>query len=356
MLRVVELINSLDKRGGAEVLFANLCVELNKHKDVEIIVISLFDNIDHSFDYLKNSGFRFYSCHKNKKIDLKSSRCLRRIIKEFNPDVINTHLGTISSYFLAFGFKKRKWKLVHTVHNSADKEASKFDVLLRKPYIKKKVLSFIAISDLIGETIKRLHTNAEVRTIYNGINFLEKQNASKDITFICPARYCDQKNHKLLFNVFNKYADIYPKSSLECFGQGDLIIDYNNFVRTLKNGLNIKLNGQVDNISAYLNRSKFFVLSSIYEGNPISILEALSLGIPCVVPNIGGIPDIIKDGFNGFLFKVNDEESMLDKMIEATNFENYQLLSRHCIDSVAKYSISTTAEQYLALFSELKAR
>ena len=354
MIRVVELINSIDKRGGAEVFFANLCTELSKRDDIELIIVSLFDNIDSSFEFFKQSNFKFYSCHKRHKIDFKSSKYLRKIIKEFNPDIINTHLGTIASYFLAFGFEKRKWKIVHTVHSSAEKEATKFDLILRKPYLRNESLTFIAISDLVSKSILNLHPKAKITTIYNGVYFLKRENVNKDITFICPARYCEAKNHKLLFDVFNQYADVYQDSILECFGQGEIINDYKNYVGTLTHGQNIKLNGQVNNISNYLNRAKFFVLSSVYEGNPISVLEALSLGIPCVVPNVGGIPDVIKDGYNGFLFDVADEKSMLEKMFEATNYPDYKSLSKRCVESVSKYSISETARQYIDCFNELK--
>jgi glycosyltransferase involved in cell wall biosynthesis len=64
-----------------------------------------------------------------------------------------------------------------------------------------------------------------------------------------------------------------------------------------------------------LGRASFFVLPSIcYEGFPMVVLEAMSLGKPVITTNLGGLPEIIKDGYSGFIVPPGDIDALADKM------------------------------------------
>ena len=81
----------------------------------------------------------------------------------------------------------------------------------------------------------------------------------------------------------------------------------------------IKFLGEKNNVNDYLLCSDAFCLSSIYEGLPISLLEALSCGITPICTPVGGVPDVIKDGENGYLskgFETNDYCKAIRKFIE----------------------------------------
>lgn len=64
-----------------------------------------------------------------------------------------------------------------------------------------------------------------------------------------------------------------------------------------------------------LGRASFFVLPSIcYEGFPMVVLEAMSLGKPVITTNLGGLPEIVKDGYNGFLVPAGDIDALAEKI------------------------------------------
>ena len=65
-----------------------------------------------------------------------------------------------------------------------------------------------------------------------------------------------------------------------------------------------------DNKIELLNKANAYILPSYHEGLPISILEAMSYSLPIISTNVGGIPEILKDGENGYLIEPGDKEAM----------------------------------------------
>jgi glycosyltransferase involved in cell wall biosynthesis len=80
-------------------------------------------------------------------------------------------------------------------------------------------------------------------------------------------------------------------------------------------GDSIHFLGHRDNIEQLLRGMDVFVLSSVAEGMPRVILEAIAAGIPCIASAVGGIPEIITDNETGFLVPSKDEEALAKAMI-----------------------------------------
>ena len=67
------------------------------------------------------------------------------ILGDFNPDVIHIHLFVLLTYFLAFGFKKRKWHIFKTVHNVASKDTQAVEDFLIKHFLQRNMLTLVGI-------------------------------------------------------------------------------------------------------------------------------------------------------------------------------------------------------------------
>ena len=356
---IVEVINALISRAGAEVFFCNLCAEMKKNKNVDLHVVILYGGVHESFlSFFVKNNIKIHVLNKKRGLDFKAAKDLRNLIKIIQPDIINSHLNFFSTYFFAFGFKKHKWHIFHTVHSIAEKEIDFFSKIVRPIYIMKKKLSFIGISDLISKSILELHKKASVYTIYNGIklrNLIPQTSNKNKFDFICVARFSKQKNHPLLLKAFNELYKTNPTLTLLCLGNGELKDEIIEFSQTLECVKNISFIDLTNDVYPYLQSSSVFVLSSFYEGNPISILEAMDVGLTIVAPRIGGIPDVLEDKKNGFMFKPNSLCEIIDTMKLAISLsdEERSFISCQNKEKIKQYSIEHIALKYFETFCEV---
>jgi glycosyltransferase involved in cell wall biosynthesis/GT2 family glycosyltransferase len=77
---------------------------------------------------------------------------------------------------------------------------------------------------------------------------------------------------------------------------------------------NVKLLGRVDNNLEFLNSLDLLINTSSIEGIPLTAMEAISQGTPVIAPNIGGMSELIIDGQNGYLYDVDDFDSLISKI------------------------------------------
>lgn len=352
-MKILEIIPDLEKRAGAEVFFYSLCKELAKDNSLKVVVVIIWNLIDPSFlDLMTNRNIKFYCCEKNKKgINLKVLKLFKTIIKNEKPDIVHTHRSVLLTYFLSFGFRKASWKYYHTVHNVANKEAGLYERFLRKIYVRRKLIYHIGISDEISKSIFRLYKEKAVSTIYNGIDFRTSISSQKMYDFVCVARFSKQKNHMFLLSSFAELLKQYPKTKLLLVGDGELMDKCKDYCLEMGIFHNVVFYGATSSVESLLGQSKIFVLSSLYEGNPISILEAMSSGLPIIAPRVGGIPDVISQHENGILYDANQKDQLVSAM--SILLDNQTLLRDMSKNNICKskdYSIKKCAKAYVQTF------
>ena len=113
------------------------------------------------------------------------------------------------------------------------------------------------------------------------------------------------------------------------------------------------LQGEVSDVKKYLLNADVFVSSSLYEGLPLSMLEAMAAGLPIVANDVGGIHDILKDGYNGYLVQVGAKEQFiaaLEKLI--LNSGRRELFSENAKILAKNYDESKTVKSYEELYDK----
>lgn len=347
-MKVLELISSLNHRAGAEVFVYSLSQAFIKDGICDVKLVSLYSDVDDSF--AKKDGIPVASCKKRKGIDIQAANRLKKIIKEYKPDVIHMHLNCLLTYYLAFGFKKHKWEIYQTIHTIPGKESNLFNNYLRKRYIKKGFYHLVAISKQLAIKMASIYKIAPL-FVNNGL-VLKKPKINPKLVkydFCIVASFTEAKNHKLLFDAIEELNNE-QECSLLCVGGGPLLADAKKYIDSKELSKQVTFIGDVSDVYPYLLSSKVFVLSSNREGNPISLLEALDCGLPVVVPNIGGIPDVVDDS-NGCIYEVSNKKALIDGMKRIINLVSksniYEATNK---ERSLSFSIDVTAKSYYMLF------
>lgn len=142
--------------------------------------------------------------------------------------------------------------------------------------------------------------------------------SDEEKTIVSVGRLENQKNQALMIDAFSMIKDQIPDFRLIIYGEGKLRKNLED--RIQQKGLQgrVFLPGAKNGIQDYIKNSTLFVLSSDYEGIPNALIEAMSIGLPCVSTDCspGGARELIKDEENGLLVPCNDAEELASAMIK----------------------------------------
>lgn len=133
---------------------------------------------------------------------------------------------------------------------------------------------------------------------------------------VAVGRMDENKNHRMVIEAFAKIAGQFPDSRLIIYGNGELKEQLEKQAAATGYGDRILLPGAVQDIADRIEKAYAFVLASDTEGMPNTLIEAMSLGLPCVATDCpcGGPRDLIEDGRNGYLIPVRDTSALADRL------------------------------------------
>lgn len=145
---------------------------------------------------------------------------------------------------------------------------------------------------------------------------LEPHTGARNKTIVSAGRFAQEKRFEVLIEAFSIVKAKHPEYSLTIYGEGSYLEIYKQLVSSL--GLSdVSFPGYVNNVAKAIQHDGIFVLSSLYEGIPNSLIEALSVGIPCVSTDCtpGGPRYLTKNGTTGIIVPVNDVCAMANAIL-----------------------------------------
>src|SRR5690606_37218842 len=127
-------------------------------------------------------------------------------------------------------------------------------------------------------------------------------------------RLHEQKNQQLLVNAFAKISNEYPDYKLEIFGEGELRDLLEEQISKLNLEGKVILRGTTNTLFDEIIDASLFVLSSDFEGMPNALMEAMSLGLPCISTDCkpGGAKELIENKVNGLLSNRLSEKNLYE--------------------------------------------
>ena len=186
-------------------------------------------------------------------------------------------------------------------------------------------------------------------------NFLDSlpplpQNTQKEHSIVSYSRLeNEQKNMFMLFDAFADFAKSHPEYTLKVFGDGPDKEKCETYISEIGCDWNIKLLGEPDDVTGRIYPSEIFVLTSNYEGMPNTLLSAMSIGMPCISTDCGGVRDLIQNGQSGVIVDKNDTKTMSEALsFLADNDEIRNRLGENARTMMQFF----TAEKILPLWEE----
>lgn len=182
--------------------------------------------------------------------------------------------------------------------------------------------------------------------------------AEKNNKCVTVARLDDaQKDHMFMFECFREFVKTHPDYVLELYGDGPDKQKYENYIT--EHGLEgkIVLCGRVNNPQEHIKKAKMFLLTSRHEGMPNALIEAMSMGLPCVATNCGGggVKDLVKNNENGIIVELGDMKTFVSEMCRIADDINLQeRLSAGAIEIRAELNLKTIAQRWIEAFKLIR--
>jgi sugar transferase (PEP-CTERM/EpsH1 system associated) len=325
------------------------------------VVISLTDA--NHFSQNESNLIDVYCLGKKEGSDLGVHFKLFKLLRKIKPAILHSYnLATIEYHPISWfaGVKGH----IHAEHGRdiGDPQGlNKKHNLLRK-LMSYFIQSYISVSDDLHQWLINTVGVSKNKAILiqNGINierFNRDKKASKQLRFAIVARISPVKDHQNLLSAFKLLKEQLPSEKmpqLAIVGDGQERAKLEQFCSD--NQLNsIEFLGARDDVEFILAKTDVFVLSSIAEGIPMTILEAMSASTPIVATNVGGIPEVVESGHEGYLVEKSNAEALA--LAIKKYIVNPELIVKHGKNARAKvlnkfnekHMVQAYLEQYQAL-------
>lgn len=253
--------------------------------------------------------------------DLVAISALRRRIRAFRPDLVSCHtakaglvgrvaalLAGVPAVFTAHG-----WQFAEGIP-----AWQKLTVLSVETILARLTPRIITVSgyDRDLALTYRLGSKAKIRLVHNGMPWLERltrrAGTSATVRLVMVARFQEQKDHGTLFEALGRLEDL--PWSLELIGDGPDMARWQAWVEDRGWSSRVKFVGQVLDVPRRLESTDIFVLASLWEGFPRSILEAMRASLPVVVSDVGGVRESVTDGVTGYVVPAQDPAALADRL------------------------------------------
>jgi glycosyltransferase involved in cell wall biosynthesis len=180
--------------------------------------------------------------------------------------------------------------------------------------------------------------------------------ASRKIIFV--GRLVTEKGVPVLLRAAGKLTAEFPDISVDLVGAGPIEEELKQMIGNLGLYGKVRFLGRLDNVANVLKTADIYVQPSLNEGLPNSLLEAMASGLPVVVTNVGGMPDVVTDGVEGFVVEPSNIDALavaLERLLHDSELR--KKMGARCREKIQQdYSLDSVTDNYIALYKRLMDR
>jgi glycosyltransferase involved in cell wall biosynthesis len=234
--------------------------------------------------------------------------------------VLHVHSASRASFwrkslFMAFAMAAR-WPVIFHLHGGGfatfyDAECGPVRRALVRFFLD-RAACIVVVSERWCAWMNRVTSNPRVVSIANPVALPDPTDIARVPQLVAfTGKLCEQKGIFELLQAAVGLRREFPNLRVECAGDGDLE-EVERCVASMGLASNVRLHGWIGRRrrGELLARASVFVLPSHAEGLPVSLLEAMAAGCAVVATSVGGIPDVVDDGFNGLLVPPGEPQAL----------------------------------------------
>ncbi|EZP71941.1 Glycosyl transferase group 1 [Sphingomonas paucimobilis] len=362
-MRICSIITSFTS-GGAEMLVRDLAERFAATgHDATVIALSDAAQIGNDREtetammaHIREAGGQALSLGlANRNAWIRGARALRGLACAINPDVIHCHTARALPIV---ALARPRVPVVLTHHNSRlSFPPAAFHLFNRIAD------GYVAISEQC-ETMLRAHSRKPVQLIWNAANprfraSKPRQPVAHDPMILAVGTVSEQKDYPTLIRAARLLAAaLAPQGRRPCIciaGGGPMLGELQALVEASGAGSHVELLGARGDVDMLMRRADLFVNSSLWEGFPISLIEAASSGLPMVATHVAGNREMVVPGMNGELVPPGDAQALASAMAAMLSDDaSHARLSAGALESAGRFSIERCAAAHLALYGRLR--
>ncbi len=313
-IRICFIVGTL-RQGGAERQLVELIKNINKIKyEITLFVFSekkIFYNNE-----LRNTEIIFISrdwkCNKTFFRYFECYFVLKQFLHRKQFDILHTTLFYNGAVLRLLAPKRYNNKIISGIRNSFQ-IYPRCKIIIEKYFIKQSyVVANTKQAAIDFQNVVNVRFRNKIRYIYNGYSILDKYEkksydyvANRPLKIIMVGRITTQKNQIQVLHVLKNYF----KNSFTIHIYGAMGNEYENIIKFIKDHnleKSVVLKGSVNNIKECYKKYDLFILSSLYEGCPNALFEAMIAKIPVIINDNSNTDGFIVDFKNGFVFDNSD--------------------------------------------------
>jgi sugar transferase (PEP-CTERM/EpsH1 system associated) len=355
-LRILHLVLSL-KIGGLEKFVIDLSENYPPGVFPEIVCLEEIGELGKFCE-----KFNCISLNKKDGIDLIIIQKICKIVRDKKIQLIHTHnqgpnfYGSISGFLCGV-------PVVHTKHGQNNFENKKRVILDKiSSFFTNKIICVSKDAENLCVDVVKI-PKKKLKVILNGIDtdkFRPRKDRKllfneNDIIIGNVARLAEEKDHHTLLKATKILREWNYNIKVVIIGDGILREKLEGIARDYELNNDVVFLGMRNDIDQIVPEFDIFVLSSTSEGTPLTLLEAMSCGLPVIATDVGGNPEVVNDGETGFIIPPSDPTAIALKLKLLINDPGLrQKMGKDGrIRAIEKFSIKKTAREYFDLYCDI---
>lgn len=365
-MNVIYLISRTKKSSGPINQAFYIITGLNRLPGVKATLVSIAPEIKGNswIERFTDAGIPIVQLNHPSWNILKSIRTLKKYIKENNIDVV--HSASYKSDFVNM-FLRKYVKTVSTQRSLPNEIVEGFPKVIKPPIEKlhlmiiRKISSVVACSQslqkvfredygIMAEAVQNCVDTDTFTPVSSDVKraLRKKLNLSEEkFVFLVLGTFRARKNVGTIIDAVRSLGE--SNIELVIVGAGEQEFELK---EKAKGDSRIIFTGMVLNAKDYLQASDVLVSSSLAEGLPNTVLEAISCGLPCILSDIGPHKEILTDGKMGELFDKNSAGELAQRIKEALSWNMKEKSQFVRAIAEERFSINTLAKNYLTIYQK----